>query len=314
MYLAVDGRTDARPGFWSAGVLAAGRAPGAMAAAERAGSQRPPGPRADRPDRPAADPWCPTTWAGCGPRGWYRRGAARRTGATPTTPWTWPAAASCWRRRARRCTRRWAPGQPRLPRPGDPRGCCSCVPATAPVPRWPRRSRERRSGGLVAGVQRRQPPQVAAPEHGPRHGRARDRRPRPGRQAPERVHRGPVRLRDHPVRPGARGLPGVPRPSPSTSTGAFPTRPRPETPTRRATRPSRPPPPNLTTRIGFLLAAIAARRPFSPPGGVMTSPHEMVNVRYMVDDVAGGRRLLHRPPRLRAAVQRGARVRRRQPG
>src|SRR6266487_1315838 len=56
MYRFVDGGTNARPGFWSAGVLAAGRAPGAMAAAARAGSQRPPGPRADRPDRTSATP------------------------------------------------------------------------------------------------------------------------------------------------------------------------------------------------------------------------------------------------------------------
>src|SRR5204863_2246182 len=56
MYHAVDGGTDARPRFWSAGVLAVGRAPGAMAAAARAGSQRPPGPRADQPDRTYAEP------------------------------------------------------------------------------------------------------------------------------------------------------------------------------------------------------------------------------------------------------------------
>src|SRR5439155_11593353 len=56
MYLAVDGRTDARPRFWSAGVLAAGRASGAVAAAGRAGSQRPPCPRIDQPDRPSAEP------------------------------------------------------------------------------------------------------------------------------------------------------------------------------------------------------------------------------------------------------------------
>src|SRR5207247_4754561 len=55
MYRAIDG-TDARPRFWSAGVLAAGRAPGAVAAAARAGPQRPPGPRADQPDRPSATP------------------------------------------------------------------------------------------------------------------------------------------------------------------------------------------------------------------------------------------------------------------
>src|SRR2546429_4473666 len=55
MYRAIDGRTDARPGFWS-GVLAAGRAPGAVAAAAGAGPQRPPGPRADQPDRSAATP------------------------------------------------------------------------------------------------------------------------------------------------------------------------------------------------------------------------------------------------------------------
>ena len=41
----------------------------------------------------------------------------------------------------------------------------------------------------------------------------------------------------------------------------------------------------LDARIGFLLAVIAATPARCPPGGVMTSPHEMVNVRYMVDDV-----------------------------
>ena len=43
----------------------------------------------------------------------------------------------------------------------------------------------------------------------------------------------------------------------------------------------------LETRIGFLLAALTA--PTTPPddstGGTMTEPDEMVNVRYMVDDV-----------------------------
>ena len=42
-------------------------------------------------------------------------------------------------------------------------------------------------------------------------------------------------------------------------------------------------------------------------------PDELVNVRYMVDDVESADRLLHRSPRLRAAHRRGARVRRRQP-
>ena len=63
------------------------------------------------------------------------------------------------------------------------------------------------------GVQRRQPSQAPAPQRGA--GDARRVRPRPGRsrvQAPGRVRRPALRLGDQPVRPGARGVPRVPRP------------------------------------------------------------------------------------------------------
>ena len=126
----------------------------------------------------------------------------------------------------------------RRPRPGRRRGCCSCAPATAPVPRSPRRSRSgvpaARSQASSAGSHPRplHPNTVRVlAEHGI------DVRGRAAKHLSV-FAADAVRLRDHLVRPGPRGLPGVPRPSPSTSTGASPTRPRPVTPTRRATRPS----------------------------------------------------------------------------
>src|SRR6516165_6865001 len=211
MYRNDDGRT----GAWPAGVLAAGGTPGAVAAAARVGSQRPPGPRADRPDRPSAEP-------GVLPPG---SAAVRAAGS----------GASQLGGRARRLLhrgprplRRTAGGGGRGAAPGARAGRAaarrrahtSCAGAV-PVHRQRRPFPDGRGAGAAAlsrpgaGVQRRQPPRVAAPEHGPGHGRARNRRPRPGRQAPERVLRGPVRLRDHVVRPGPRGLPGVPRSPPA---------------------------------------------------------------------------------------------------
>ena len=108
-----------------------------------------------------------------------------------------------------------------------------------------------------------------------------------------------------PVRPGARGVPGVPRPSPARSTGASPTRPRPATPTRPPTRPSSAPPAELEARIGFLLAADrrhASRQP--------TRRRDDMPARYGQRPLhgrrrPGGRRLLHQPLRVRAAHQRG---------
>src|SRR6266566_2431777 len=284
MYCAVDGRTDARPGFWSAGVLAAGRAPGAVAAAARAGPQRPPGPRADQPDRPSATP-------GVLPPG----PAAGRTAGI---------GAAQFGRRARRLLHRGPRPLRRAAGGGGRDAASGARPGPAPGSRAPgartgavlvyRQRRplpDGRGAGAAtfrrpgAGIQRRQPPQVAAPEHGPRHGRARDRRPRAARQAPERFYRGAVRLRDHLVRPGPRGLPGVSRPSPAhplehSRSGRGRGHRRGELPGLPGHR--------GRARVPARLPARRDRRhagPFSPPGGVMTSPHEMVNVRYMVDDV-----------------------------
>ena len=116
--------------------------------------------------------------------------------------------------------------------------------------------------------------------------RARRHRPdRCARQAPRRVHRAPLRLRDHPLRQGPRGLPRVPRPP-----GADPLehprprrrrhRPKPATP-RSATWPPTshdahriPPPSHRTTRNR------CERRP-----AVTGIDDNVVNVRYLVDDV-----------------------------
>ena len=64
----------------------------------------------------------------------------------------------------------------------------------------------------------------------------------------------------------------------------------------------------LETRIRFLLHTLD---PSHRQGGPPMRNDETVNVRYMVDDVDEADRLLHEAARLRAAHQRGARVRRR---
>ena len=104
------------------------------------------------------------------------------------------------------------------------------------------------------GVQRRQPPQAAAPQRRPGDARARHRPRRPALQAPRRIRRAALRLGDQPVRPGARGVPRVPRPTRVRSTGASPT-PRAEGETDDATYPAfQQTAAELATRIAFLLA------------------------------------------------------------
>ncbi len=145
--------------------------------------------------------------------------------------------------------------------------------------------------------------------------RARHRHRGPARQAPERVRRAAVRLRDHPVRPGAGGLPGVPRPPRATSTGASPTRPRPAAPTSE-------------TYPAFQRTAAELATPGSGSCSPRSPPRRPVQPTRRCDDQArttwstsatwsmtsqAADRLLHRPPRLHGAVQRRAGVRRRHP-
>ena len=73
-------------------------------------------------------------------------------------------------------------------------------------------------GAVRAALRRRgprgergQPSQAAASQRGAGDARPRDRHRRAALQAPERVRRAALRLRDQPLRPRARGLPRVPR-------------------------------------------------------------------------------------------------------
>src|SRR2546429_5281077 len=157
MYRAIDGRTDARPGFWSAGVLAAGRAPGAVAAAAGAGPQRPPGPRADQPDRSAATPGVlppgPAAGRAAGIGAAQLGGRARRLLHRGPRP---------LRRVAGRGGRGAAPGArggpaPGARAPGAPAGAVLVYPRLRPLPDC------RRAGAAAvrrprARIQRRQPP------------------------------------------------------------------------------------------------------------------------------------------------------------
>ena len=122
-------------------------------------------------------------------------------------------AVSCCPAPARRCipASRHPAAAPRRERRRRRRGCCSCAPATAPARRWPRRSAVQLSGGAVERRERGQPSQAGASQRGAGDARARHRHRRASLQAPERVRRPALRLRDHALRPGARGLPGVPR-------------------------------------------------------------------------------------------------------
>ena len=94
-------------------------------------------------------------------------------------------------------------------RDGFGRGCCSCAPATVRAPRWPRPlsiiGRPARRG-----PQRGKPSQAAAPERGAGHGRARSRYLRSSYEVTHPVRPQPLRSSDHPLRQGARDLPGVP--------------------------------------------------------------------------------------------------------
>ena len=138
---------------------------------------------------------------------------------------------------------------------------------------------------------------------------ARDRHQREPHQARRRVRRAALRRRDHAVRSGPRGVPGVPvAPGPRAL----------EHPGSRA---------RGAERSGHPAGVRAHRRPSSRrgsgscsicstnqrPGGQRMPNDETVNVRYMVDDVDAVDRVLHRALLgFEVLTQRVARVRRRQ--
>ena len=220
--------------------------------------------------------------------GWCRCGAARPTAATATTASIWPAAASCWPRPARRCTPAWAALH--RPPPGGHRatvrcGCCSCAPATAPARRSPRRcvAAGRRWAGR--GGQRGQPPQAAAPERGAGDARARHRHRRPRARSTSTSSPGSrfdyvITLCDK-VREVCPEFPGHPDVDPLEHP-----RPRRRRRHRRASypafqrrrRPARP-------ASGSCSPAIDHRQPLRKETAMTGIDENVVNVRYLVDDV-----------------------------
>ena len=147
------------------------------------------------------------------------------TAATPTTPSSSPAVGNSCRARGPRCIRAWRSPRTQVRRVGraGSRGCCSCARATARGPRWPRRSLPASKAGTRAGPHAGSHPKPLHPNAvrvmadrgstSPAH-RAKHLR---------RFARQRFDLRDQPVRPGARGVPRVPRPPRARRTGASPT-------------------------------------------------------------------------------------------
>ena len=168
---------------------------------------------------------------------------------------------------------------------------------------------EQLSDGAIEAASAGQPPEAAAPQRGAGHARARHRHRAGSHQAPatssprsrfDRV----ITLCDR-VREVCPEFPATP----SSSTGASPTRPARATTTRDATRVRAH---RRRARDPHRLPARQRSTTTTDHGGDRTCTMRLVNVRYMVDDVDARRRLLHQAPRLRAWHERRARVRRRQ--
>ena len=248
---------------------------------------------------------------------WSRRGAARPIAGTPTTRWISPASVACCRPPAGRSTPAFvSPDLARRDDAGSVRrcGCCSCAPATARAPRWPRRWRRARSGGAVEAYSAGSHPKPLHPnavrvmrdEHGlDLAGHASKHLDVFADQRFDWV----ISLCDR-VREVCPEFPGHPETIhwsiPNPATGEPTTTP----PTRCSSRR----PPSWRPASG----SCSPRSPIEAPdpesqGEAMTDRSEMVSVRYMVDDVDEGRRLLHEVPRLRSSDELPSRLRRRRP-
>ena len=272
---------------WSTGIRATPGASRAVAPAARARAQRPRGSRADRAPRRAAEPGVVPPGSTARGRARAARVAARPTDGTATTPSISPGAGSSSKPPAVRCIpgcrsplshRRATPWQ------GRP---ASEAAGLVLVHREQRAVTDRRSaarvdvGGSGRRRVRRESSEAAASQRSPGHEEARDRHQREPHQACRRVRRAALRRRDHAVRSGQGGVPGVPVAPGASCTGASRI-PRsrgrtigPPCPRSSAWRPS--------SRRGSVPAPSAGGTIDQEVNPCRTD--ETVNVRYMVDDV-----------------------------
>ena len=180
-----------------------GQPSGALAGAERVGRRRPAGASSSSCSA-SRRTWSPTICAGYATAVLSRPPGAASTAGTATTTSTWTAAPRRWPAPARPCIRPW-PRTRRCHGSGDPQLFVYGKQRPLTDRRAPAPPARRRPGHRA---ERRHPPQAAPCTLTPYGCCASTSTPTSPGSAPPPGHAGrpPVRLRDHPVRQGPRGV------------------------------------------------------------------------------------------------------------